>query len=164
MQSATVLTFLPTSMDLEIPYWHPIVVHFPVALLPFGAAAAVAYAAGGRWFWRAVTLLAFAAGTLGAWASVATGDAIYEAMEGTPVVEALVERHETYGEWALWTSAVVVLVLGGAMGWSRRTGRGTLERDPLALRFLVLVLSLVAAALVAFAGHLGGAMVWGVPG
>ena len=151
-------------MDLEIPYWHPIVVHFPVALLPFGAAAAVVYAAVGRRFWRAVALLAFAAGALGAWASVATGDVLYEAMEGTPVVEALVEQHETYGEWALWTSVVVVLVLSGAMGWSWRTERGPMERDPLALRLLVLALSLAAAGLVAFAGHLGGTMVWGVPG
>jgi uncharacterized membrane protein len=150
-------------MDLVIPYWHPIVVHFPVALLPFGAVAAAVYAVTGRSLWRTVALLAFVAGALGAWASVATGETIYEEVEGTPVVETFVEQHETYGEWALWTSVATVLLLVGAAGWNWRAERGAGARDPLTLRLVVLVFALAAAVLVALAGHLGGLMVWGVP-
>lgn len=150
-------------MDLVIPYWHPVVVHFPVALIPFGAVAAVVYAATGRALWRTVALLAFVAGALGAWASVATGESIYEEVEGTPVVETFVERHETYGEWALWTSVATVVLLAGRAGWSWRAERGSEGRDPFWLRGSVLALALAAAVLVALAGHLGGLMVWGVP-
>ncbi len=151
-------------MDVQIPYWHPLVVHFPIALLIFGAGAAAMYAVVGRTFWRHVLLLAFAAGTVGAWAAVQTGETIYESVEGTPIVEELVEGHREMGEWALWTSAATVAVLCGVMVWNRRTGRGASARDPVAVRLVVLALALTAAVFVARSGHLGGTMVWGVAG
>jgi uncharacterized membrane protein len=134
-----------------------------VALVPFGAIAAVVYAVSGGPLWRVVALLAFVVGALGAWASVETGESIYEEVEGTPVVETFVEQHETYGEWTLWTSAVTALLLAGTVVWNRRTGHDTETRDPLAVRLVVLVFAVAAAVLVALAGHLGGLMVWGVP-
>lgn len=149
-------------MNIEIPYWHPVVVHFPIALLLFGAAMAVVYAVVGRAFWRGVTLLAFAVGTLGAWAAVQSGETIHDAVEGTPIVEELVERHEEFGEWALWLGVATSLLLLGIEVWNRRANRDA--ADPVALRLAVLALALAAAALVARAGHLGGLMVWGVAG
>ncbi len=149
-------------MDLTIPYWHPVVVHFPIALLLFGAAAAVVYGVLGRAFWRGVALLAFAAGTVGAWAAVWTGETLEEAVEGEPVVEALVGRHEDLGEWTLWVSAAVLVLLVGTTVWRWRTGRT--ESDPIALRIAVAILAVAAAVLVAMTGHLGGQMVWGIPG
>ncbi|MEP0547799.1 MAG: DUF2231 domain-containing protein [Rhodothermales bacterium] len=148
--------------NVEIPYWHPVIVHFPIALLIFGAGMAAVYAVVGRAFWRGVTLLAFAAGTLGAWAAVWTGEAIYEGVEGTPIVEALVETHEEFGEWALWLGVATTLVLVGVTVWARHTKRDA--ADPVAVRLIVLALALAAAGLVARAGHLGGTMVWGVAG
>lgn len=150
-------------MDLEIPYWHLIVVHFPIALILFGAAAALVYAIVGRAFWRGVALLAFGVGALGAWAANVTGETIYEDVEGTPVVEAFVERHATYGEWALWLSVATVLTLTAATWWAQQAGQAGRTRDPLAWRLVVIVLALAAGVLVALTGHLGGTMVWGVP-
>lgn len=148
-------------MDLEIPYWHPVVVHFPIALLLFGAAAAVVYAVLGRAFWRGVALLGFAVGTAGAWAAVWTGETLEEAVEGEPVVDALVGRHEDLGEWTLWVSAAALVVLIGVTVWAWHTKP---EHEHLALRLAVAVLALAAAVLVAMTGHLGGQMVWGIPG
>ena len=111
-------------------------------------------------FWRGVALLAFAVGTLGAWLAVRTGETIEESVEGMPVVEALVERHEDLGEWTLWVSLAALVVLAGATAWARRTG----EREHLALRLLAGALALAAAVLVAMTGRLGGLMVWGVAG
>jgi uncharacterized membrane protein len=150
-------------MDLEIPYWHPIVVHFPIALIAFGAAAALVYAVAGRAFWRGMALYAFAVGAVGAWVANVTGETIYEDVEGTPVVEALIDQHRTYGEWTLWLSVATVLMLVGATWWMRRAGQAGRARDPLAWRLAVLALALAAAVLVGLAGHLGGTMVWGVP-
>ncbi len=147
--------------DLDIPYWHPVVVHFPIALVLFGAAAAAVYAALGWAFWRGVALAAFAVGALSAWVAVRTGETLEEAVEGTPVVDALVGRHEDLGEWALWLSLATLIALAGATVWARRTGA---EREPVALRLAVAALALAAAVLVAMTGHLGGQMVWGVAG
>lgn len=154
-------------MDYDIPTWHPIVVHFPIALLIFGGGLAVLYAATGRDPWRTVTGLAVGLGTLGALVANRTGEALYEQVEGTPIVEELVGRHETFGEWALWLGIAATLAWGGAMLWRRRAALGTEARDPeardpLGVRLLVAALALAAAVLVALAGHLGGTMVWGI--
>jgi hypothetical protein len=125
------------------------------------------YAVTGRALWRTLALAAFAVGALGAWAAVATGESLYEEVEGTPVVEALVEDHAAYGEWALWASVATTLLLGGGAVWDRRTGRGgardATARDAVWLRLAVVVCALAAVVLVGLAGHLGGLMVWGVP-
>lgn len=151
-------------MTYEIPVWHPFVVHFPIALLVLGGGVAVAYAATGRALWRAVTGLLVTFGTLGAWAANATGEALYAHVEGTPIVEELVGRHEALGNWTLALSASATLAWLAILIWRRRTGRGVEEPDPLGLRLLVAALALAAAVLVALTGRLGGVMVWGVAG
>ena len=149
-------------MNIEIPYWHPVVVHFPIVLLLFGALMVTVYTVVGRSFWREVALLAFSLGTLGAWAAVWTGETLHHEVEGTPIVEELVEHHEEFGEWALWLGLATTLLLLGIEVWVQRTKRDTAV--PLPLRLGVLVLALAAAVLVARTGHLGGLMVWGVAG
>ncbi|MDX1530616.1 MAG: DUF2231 domain-containing protein, partial [Rhodothermales bacterium] len=107
-------------MDYTIPVWHPAVVHFPIALLVFGAASAAAYAAVGRPFWRRVALLAFVPGTALAGVAIETGEALYDEVEGTPIVEELVGRHETLAEWTFWIGVLVTLALAAAEVWRRR--------------------------------------------
>lgn len=151
-------------MTYEIPVWHPFVVHFPIALLVLGGGVAVVYAVAGRALWRAATGLLVAFGTLGAWAANATGDSLYAHVEGTPIVEELVGRHEALGTWTLALGAAATLVWLGVLAWRRRTGRSFDEPDPLAVRLLVAALALAAAVLVVLTGRLGGIMVWGIAG
>lgn len=149
-------------MTYEIPVWHPFVVHFPIALLVLGGGVAAAYAMSGRALWRAVTGLLVAFGTLGAWAANATGEALYAHVEGTPIVEELVGRHEALGNWTLALGAAATAVWLGVLAWRRRAGRTFDEPDPLGVRLAVAALALAAAVLVVLTGRLGGVMVWGV--
>ncbi len=151
-------------MTYEIPVWHPFVVHFPIALLLLGGGVAVVYAATGRTLWRAVTGLLVSVGTLGAWAANATGETLYAHVEGAPIVEELVGRHELFGKWTLALGAAATLVWLGVLAWRRRSGRAFDEPDPLAVRLVLAALVLAAAVLVALTGRLGGVMVWGVAG
>ena len=183
-------------MDLlaqyEIPFLHPLLVHFPVVLVLLGGAAAGLYLVLGRGSWRRAALVLYTLGAASAWAAAETGHRLYRAVEGDPVVEAIVRTHQAAAEWTVWTSALaaavfvalsVLALLRRAPAppeddeaapprrrwWPGRGGRAAARRgvrprrEPLWGRVLGVVPALAAAALVAYTAHLGGLMVWGVP-
>lgn len=150
----------------DVPYWHPLAVHFPLVLLLLGAGVAVLYAALGRAAWRQAALALFALGAVSAYVARETGHDLEHAVEGSPVVDAVVHTHEETAEWTMWTAIATALGFGAlTVGLHRRTTREAVlgEREPLAWRLALLVPALAAAVLVAYTGHLGGIMVWGVP-
>lgn len=152
---------LHTVLQYELPYLHPVAVHAPPVLLVLAAVAAVGYAVAGRPAWRWATLLLLVPGALVSWWAVETGETLYAAVEGEPQVEALVGAHQTAAGWTLWASAVAALAFLAVTLWMRRGGRP--DPAPPALRLLLLVPAVAAALAVAYAGHVGGLMVWGVP-
>ena len=124
---------------------------------------AVVWAFRGTAFWRHSALWLFSLGLVGGIAAYKTGEAIEEHTEGTPIVEELGGMHEDMAFYTLLVTGSVVLLLGLLSLW--REKRGTLERklrDPLVARILLALVALAAAALVAWTGHIGGTMVWGV--
>ena len=167
----------PDAMDLiaqyEIPFLHPLAVHFPLVLLLLGAGAAGLYLVLGRAVWRQAGLVLFLLGAASAWAAGETGHALAQAVEGDPIVEEVVGRHEAGAEWTLWSSALAaaLFALVSAARLRRPTppaGDGEdapppRTREPLWGRLLVAFPALLAALLVAWTAHLGGIMVWGVP-
>ena len=101
---------------VPIPGWqglHPLVVHFPIALLTVAPILIVV----GLFLKRApaflgAALLVMALGTAGAWVAVASGAAAAHVVEGTPGVEPLLERHEEMAETARTMFTVLTLVFG----------------------------------------------------
>lgn len=88
-------------------------------------------------------------------------------MEETPIVEELVEFHETAAEWTVRVSILAVLVgIGLTIWWRRKTASTTKplqsSSEPLLMRLLLLLLAGTVALLVAYTAHVGGVMVWGV--
>lgn len=145
----------------DIPYLHPLAVHFPLVLLLVGAAAGAGYALRGTAAWRWAALGLVGLGALGAWAAHRTGGALGDAVEGSPVVSAVIEAHKTSATATAWTATLAAL---GYAGLSVALGRRPpAAREPLAGRLLALVPAAAAAALVAWTGHLGAIMTWGVP-
>ena len=170
--------------DYEIPFLHPLLVHFPLVLVLLGGAAAGLYMVFGRGAWRRAALMFFALGAASAWAAAETGHRLYRAVEGDPVVESIVRTHQAAAEWTVWMSALAAAVFAvlsvlavvrrapappeepeaappRRRWWPKRRGRS--RREPLWGRVLGLVPATAAAALVAYTAHLGGLMVWGVP-
>lgn len=163
-------------MDLlaqyEIPFLHPLAVHFPLVLLLLGMAAAWMYLLLGRAVWRQAGLVLFLLGTLSAWGAGETGHALAQAVEGDPMVEEVVGRHESGADWTLWTSALAAFAFGFVSVARLRRSAPPAEgeeapppskREPLWGRLLVVFPAVVAALFVAWTAHLGGLMVWGVP-
>ena len=170
--------------EYEVPFLHPLIVHFPLVLLLLGGAAAALYVVLGRGVWRRSALVLFVLGAASAWAAAATGPRLYQAVEGDPVVESIVATHQAAAEWTVWTASLAAFVFAVLSAvalvrrapappevederprrrwWPGRRGARA-PREPLWGRLLGALPGLAAAALVAYTAYLGGLMVWGVP-
>lgn len=134
---------------------HPAVVHFPIALLLVGAAAAVLAVFVRRWHLPLFAAILLALGAAGAVVASATGEEEEERVEhAIPSAEPLLEQHADWGESARNAGLLAaVFALGAASLASRRVvGRG--------LSVLTALVALGAAYAVAQAGHFGGELVY----
>jgi uncharacterized membrane protein len=146
-----------------IPDWssaHPIIVHFPVALLMVAPVLIIA-AILARKSWRPLAVAAFIVllmGTAGAVLATASGEAGEGAAKAIPAAKATLERHEELGELTRNTFIALTLVFGiflGAMGASARIGRRVFVLG--SVTFLVPYLA--ATVLLARTAHEGGLLV-----
>lgn len=149
-------------LQYEIPVLHPLVIHFPVALVLLGALVTVVWSVRGTSFWRRCALLLFTFGMAGGIVAYKTGEAIEEQSEGTPIVDELVGLHEDMALYALLATGLTLVVLAIISWWLER--RTTLERnppDPLAVRIVIAIVAVISSLLIALTAHIGGTMVWG---
>jgi uncharacterized membrane protein len=134
---------------------HPALVHFPIALILFGAAVAVAAAFLPRWHlpWLAAGLLL--AGAAGAMAAAWSGEEDDEALGAlTPGAEQVLEEHEEWGERTRNLAIVAGLLAAGAAAAARY------PRISRSLGIATAVAGLAASYAVAETGHYGGQLVY----
>ncbi|MFV1980342.1 MAG: DUF2231 domain-containing protein [Rhodothermia bacterium] len=150
--------------EYEIPLLHPLLVHFPIALILVGAAIVVAWAANPRPLWYRVSVLAFAGGAAAAVAAYLTGEAAEDAARDVPIVEEIVHIHENLAIYTLAATIVtlVALVVTQPRLLSGRDSGDQVSAPAPTIRWIVAAVALTAAVLVAWTSHLGGIMVWGV--
>lgn len=148
-----------------IPTWeglHPLVVHFPIALLLVAPllvllGALLAPPRGRPWLFAALTLLVL--GTAGTYLAVASGEATGELAERAPGVSPVLEQHEELAETTRAVFTGLTLALAAILF------APTLLRKPLAFapNALLLALFLVAyaggAVVLANTAHAGGRLV-----
>lgn len=129
---------------------HPLIVHFPIALL----SAFVAVEAGAwllrREDWRVAASALLYLGTLGAAGAVTGGWLAAQSVSHDEAVHVILERHEAFGFTVL---ALAFLLSAWRLWRGRRFGR--IER---AVHFL---LALLMAGLMTVGADLGGLMVYG---
>ncbi|MEC9373980.1 MAG: DUF2231 domain-containing protein [Planctomycetota bacterium] len=153
-------------MDLlpPIPAWnavHPIVVHFPIALLltaPLLAIAAILIRRH-RTGLAAATLITLALGVAAAWLVVLSGEAGEDAAEAVAAASAVLETHEeraTITTWIFTGAAAVyaLLFLPTLRPAEKPTGRAWLAGNA-----LFLLAAGVGSLLLVSAGHEGGRLV-----
>ena len=138
-------------MVQDLGSFHPLIVHFPIALL----IASLLFDAVG-WLWKRPAFTEAALGIqtlgiLGVIAAVLTGNQAEEAVERIPGIHDVLERHESLGQILLWVG-LAVLALRLFFVWRRMLGQGT--------KALMLVLSLGLAILVGVTGYYGGLLVY----
>ncbi|TMQ65578.1 MAG: hypothetical protein E6K79_04410 [Candidatus Eisenbacteria bacterium] len=126
---------------------HPAIVHFPIALTAVAALSAIVYMLFRvEWIrWFAPVLLSLA--LLGAVGAYFSGESAKDRAETLGVPEAAIEKHEETGIWGLGTTGLACLLT-----WATHTRRRGV--------FLSTALTLAAAGIFLWNGHLGGQLVF----
>lgn len=147
---------LPSMWRVEL--LHPLVVHFPVALLMTGAAAWLAghcVDADGRWgFLKPAGRLALGVGVVSAWIAVYTGDLANTEVARSLCDPTVVEEHEdlAYLTAALFSGAIgldaAAALIPKLASWRRATS------------WVVGLVLVGATALLGYVGHLGSTLVY----
>jgi uncharacterized membrane protein len=148
-----------------IPSWtelHPLVIHFPIALLLvaplFIIAGIIVNPQKGRSFLIAALVLMLL-GTAGAFLAIATGEAAGEVAERTPAVSAVLERHEELAEMTRIVFSVLTLLFAAILSLPRLLKR---EASGVAARILplaFLVFYSAGAVILVNTAHNGGRLV-----
>ncbi len=147
-----------------IPAWeglHPLVIHFPIALL----VAAPLFLVAGLLPWRharsfAVSALAMVAlGTAGTWVAVATGHAAGEMVVRTPEVSAALERHEEIAETVRTLFTGLTAILAALLVLPSLLRRELGRKLQLSVHAIFLVLYLAGTMTLVNAAHQGGRLV-----
>lgn len=135
----------------DLTFLHPMVVHFPIALLIVGFFIDLGGILLKKDYLSKAGLLMILAGALGAVAAYFSGTSAGEGLaEGGALKQAL-EAHENAAELSLWLVIAGALLRGGFVLAKRYTG---------ALRWIPAAVLLAAVLSVARTGHLGGQLVF----
>jgi uncharacterized membrane protein len=135
---------------MNTTHFHPMVVHFPVALLIVGFLYEVAsvffckehkLSKAGMWL--------IILGTLAAWAAYFTGEFFTDEMTG--LKNELRENHEMFAKIVMYTM-LAVSAFRIWISWKKKEGGN--------LKWILLVLMAVMAACVGYTGFLGGNLVY----
>ncbi len=147
-----------------LPTWdglHPLVTHFPIALLlvaPLLVVLGLVRRAWGAAFLRAALVL-MALGTLAIYVAVPTGEAAGRLAERTPQINQLLEHHEELAEAArvLFTALTVIfgVIVFGPVVLKKELER----RTSLAMYAAFLILYGAGAAVLTNTAHQGGQLV-----
>ncbi|MDA0747070.1 MAG: DUF2231 domain-containing protein [bacterium] len=130
---------------------HPLIVHFPIALLILGAICDAIGILMRRDFFLKTGHLLLAMGATAAIAAAITGENAAEVAEKIPGITEDLERHETLSTAVAWLSVALTLTRSHFVFKKRFTGT---------TRILYLVIAIAIAALTAASGYTGGRMVY----
>lgn len=144
--------------DYTIPVWHPLLVHFPIVMIPLAFLAVLLWNFKKDEVWRRIALVLYAFSLIFGFLSYQSGEALEHENEGEAQVERFVENHEMGAKIVMLLSLSGVVVLGFAE-LRRRKGQSI----PTALPLLALFLGFLNMLAIAYTGHLGGLMTWGIP-
>jgi uncharacterized membrane protein len=147
--------------DYAIPSLHPLAIHFPIAFLLAGAAATVWFA-----YRPSMTALHMATvfhvlGLIGAIAAKITGESLEDSHGGGALAQLFLDTHEDFASYVVYAGGITVVGLLFFQWMTRQLGPDAIDTRS-SFRWGVALMSIATAMLVAYTGHLGAVMVWGV--
>ncbi len=147
-----------------IPTWdglHPLIVHFPIALLlvaPLFVVAALIWRRHGRMLMISALVL-MAVGTISTWIAVSTGEAAGKVAERSPAVNPVLEHHEKLAERTRLVFTVLTVVFAGLIGGSAVFRRGMSRGTSVVLSLLFLAIYGAGTVVLSNTAHNGARLV-----
>lgn len=135
----------------DLTHLHPMLVHFPIALLIVGLLADITGVITKREFFSRTGLLMLVLGTIGLITAYISGDRAADGLMETGPLQIAVESHEEAAQITLWLMIVTTFVRLALVGFRKYTGL---------LRWIPLALFLVGVASMARTGYYGGELVF----
>jgi uncharacterized membrane protein len=135
----------------DLTYLHPMVVHFPIALLIVGLIADIIGVAAKKEFFTRAAFYLLVTGTIGVAAAYFSGESAGEGVIEAGSLKAALENHEDAAQVTLLAMGVVALIRIGLVYTKRLTG---IMQWVSVLLFAVGVLTMVRTA------HYGGQLVY----
>lgn len=155
-RTQTVSKQMKDVFEYTIPVLHPLLVHFPVVLIPTSIVVCVLWVRSVDPSWDTSAPVFLAVCAFASTAAFLTGEALYAQSEGVPVVEQFVGRHEQLGRLVM-----IGTILTAVLAVVSRLIIQNQDRSSRWLRVGCLLLAVLNTLLVLATAHLGGIMVWG---
>lgn len=130
---------------------HPMLVHFPIALLIVAVISDLAGLLLKREFFNRMGLLLLLLGTAGLIATYLSGRSAADGLTETGSLKMAIETHEEAAELTLWLMIATTVIRLGLIGFRKYTGM---------IRWIPLALFLVGVASLARTGYYGGELVF----
>lgn len=137
--------------------WHPLTVHFPIALLFFATIirlVALLLKNQRRYITETLASLLLIGGSLSAWLSIYTGDIADGAVARNLCDPTILKSHEiaSYTMAYIFTSAALLYLISRCLGLNKQLA--------LILRFSVILLMIVGCGYLVYGAHLGASLVY----
>jgi uncharacterized membrane protein len=136
---------------IDLTYIHPMVVHFPIALLIIGFIAEVTGAIFKKEFFSKAALYLVIIGALGVVAAYFSGDFAGDGITETGTLKQALELHESAAILTVWLVIATALL---------RTALVLLKKFHGTLQWVSIALFLIATLSIARTGHYGGQLVF----
>lgn len=146
-----------------LPSWdglHPLIVHFPIALLivaPLFIVLGIVLRRARPFLWAALLLMVI--GTAGIFIAISTGEAAGKLAERTPQINAVLEHHEQLAERTRLGFAILTVVFAAILALPRLIRRQPGRVATLVLPVVFLVGYLAGMVMLVNTAHNGGRLV-----
>lgn len=147
---------------VEVNVVHPIISHFPVALLFITPMGLVIWSHLQNRSWHAATITTALGGAVSATLAWMTGPALIPYGKNPEIMDIVLPHHQRMGTATMILSwLVVILLVRTYFTADYDSDIPNFQRVPYWSRFWLITLAAVTGALAAYTAHLGAQMVWG---
>ena len=145
------MTELPEFWRTEI--WHPLSVHFPLAILILGSVFILISAIIKRNFWTDMSKVLLVMGTFGIWIAIYTGNLADSVVARKICDPTVLETHESNAYIVGWIFSIVSTII--ILEYF-----GFLKKIKNQLKIALVVLSIIGSGALIYTGHLGATLVY----